>query len=82
MKNDTEKKKVTPSFLLLMGFFFLYLAISIGDINGDSIVLALIGIGCLGASILVCKPVRRYVLKQMGITEVDLEEHTHDEDVL
>lgn len=80
MKPDTEKRKVTPSFLLWIGIFFLYLAISIGDINGDSIVLALIGVGCLGASILLCPPVSRYLLKQAGIVEVDLEKQKQDED--
>lgn len=80
MKPDTEKRKVTPSFLLWIGIFFLYLAISIGDINGDSIVLALIGVGCLGASILLCPFVSRYLLKQAGIVEVDLEKQKQDED--
>lgn len=80
MKPDTEKRKVTPSFLLWFGIFFLYLAISIGDIDGDSIVLALIGIGCLGASILLCSPVRAFLLKQVGIHEIDLDKQKHGED--
>lgn len=79
MRKLEDKQQITPAFLSLIGIFFLYLAIVEGEISGNSLLLGLLGIGCLFISFLLCKPVRSYLTHKAGITEVDLEdEDTED----
>lgn len=70
-----EPKRKSNGFQsVIIGCFLGYLAFVQGDFNGNSLLIAVVGIGCIVYGLFQLRPIRKYMMKQMGIVEIDLDD--------
>lgn len=76
-----EPKRKSSGFQsIIIGCFLGYLAFMQGEFNGNSLLIAIVGIGCIVNGLFQLRPVRKYMMKQMGIVEIDLDETNDTKD--
>ena len=67
-----EPKRKSNGFQsIIIGCFLGYLSFVQGDFNGNSLLIAVVGIGY---GLFQLRPIRKYMMKQMGIVEIDLDD--------
>lgn len=73
-----QKTGITWFHWIIIGVFLGYLAFSQNDFNGNSLLIVIVGIGCIVYGLFQMSPIRKYVMKQMGIVEIDIDDSSNN----
>ena len=75
-----QKQKIRWHQWISMCLFLGYLAFANGSFNGNSLLIAAASVVCLAIGLLQCGWIRKKIMKQSGIIEIDLEkDDVHDQ---
>lgn len=73
MNEQKPARRTRRLTIILFGIFFLYLAIMEGEVNGNSVLLFLVGICAIVYGIISSSVIRNRLLRYLHIVEIDLD---------